>query len=49
MNSLRSGFPGLYLVVITGVVVGSFVLTSNCSSWEYWLALSMCFLSCLKG
>ena len=41
MNPLMSGLRGLYLVVMTGVVVGSFVLTSSRSFRVNLLALSI--------
>ena len=41
MNPLMSGLRGLYLVVMTGVVVGSFVLTSSRSFCVNLLAMSI--------
>ena len=44
MNPLMFGLRGLYLVVITGVVLGYFVLTSSRSFCVNLLAWSIWFL-----
>ena len=43
MKPFMSGFWGLKVVVMTGVEVFFFVLTSSRSSCVYLLALSICF------
>ena len=49
MNPQMSGFMGLYLVTITGVLISCLVLTVSRSVCVYLAALSMCFFRLLSG